>query len=102
LTNQPTSPDLSEAVLDEIKKGYDMLFLGLDDVLQGNRKPDNEADSAVEKILQEFAGAVAIVVAKEAPKLAQTDALRILMPTSGTDYSRRAAEVAVAIAKAGS
>ena len=100
LANRPVSQDLSEAVLDEIQKGYDMLFLGHDEVLEDNRKPDNGPDSAIQTILQEFEGTVAIVVARRAAEAAHSGVMRILVPATGTDYSRRAAEVAIAIAKA--
>ena len=104
LTNAPATEDVTEAVLNEIGKGYDMMFLGIAGLLQGDRQPGRDADSTVEKILQEFDGAVAMVVAKDGQRRArgdgQAEAMRILVPTSGADYSRRAAEVAIAIARA--
>ncbi|MFL6214233.1 MAG: cation:proton antiporter [Blastocatellia bacterium] len=101
LTNEAATPDISDAVLSEIAKGYDLLFLGLDDVLDDGPHPNKQISPAVEKILQEFKGAVAIVIAKNGHHRGNSDRLRILVPTTGTDYSRRAAEVAIAIARAG-
>jgi nucleotide-binding universal stress UspA family protein len=102
LTNEAATADVSEAVLGETAKGYDMLFLGMDGVWGDRQDPDKQTSSAVEKILQEFTGAVAIVIAKDQSPRSGSGALRILVPTTGTDYSRRAAEVAIAIARAGS
>jgi K+:H+ antiporter len=100
LENEASIADVSEAVLKETDKGYDMLFLGLDGLLQGDHQPNQETDSAVEKILREFDGTVAMVVAKNGRRSMASDAMRILVPTTGADYSRRAAEVAIAIARA--
>jgi Kef-type K+ transport system membrane component KefB/nucleotide-binding universal stress UspA family protein len=101
LTNEAATTDVPRAVLSEIEKGYDMLFLGLDGVLEDPHHPNKQTGAAVEKILQEFDGAVAIVIAKNDHPRGDGDRLRILVPTTGTDYSRRAAEVAIALARAG-
>jgi nucleotide-binding universal stress UspA family protein len=99
ITNQASSLDSSEAVLSEAKKGYDMIFLGIKDALGNSERKTH--DPSVEKIIQNFSGATAIASAKgnSLTKSPQVP-MNILVPTTGTDYSRRAAEIAIAIARA--
>jgi Kef-type K+ transport system membrane component KefB len=81
--------DPAEAVLAEAAKGYDMIFVG------GDRTPSEPAQCGpvVDRVAREFAGVMAIAIGHV------PDSLRILVPVTGTDYSRRAAEVAVVLAK---
>jgi Kef-type K+ transport system membrane component KefB/nucleotide-binding universal stress UspA family protein len=85
-----------EAVAKEAKKGYDLLLVGLENV-----RGDNGAfHPDVNRVAAAFDRPLAIVVAngvhlKEPIK----SPLRILVPLSGTDVSRRAAEVAIAIGR---
>ena len=108
------APDAAGTVLTEAKKGYDMIFLGLGRPVEapeapGEGNPDeDEAHHGtfrrqLEAVLREFDGPTAIAVARGEPLPADplpAGLLNVLVPTTGTDYSRRAAEVAVAIAKA--
>jgi Kef-type K+ transport system membrane component KefB/nucleotide-binding universal stress UspA family protein len=88
------------AVLNEAKKGYDMLFLGLAPALSPGA-PSDPFHGAVAKILENFPGVTALVIAREPRQAEQLPhPMKILIPTTGTDYSRRAAEVAIALAKA--
>jgi nucleotide-binding universal stress UspA family protein len=99
ITNQASSVDSSEAVLTEAKKGYDIIFLGLESALGNNGR--KSYDASVEKIVQNFAGATAIASAKGSSLTKSPPTpMNILVPTTGTDYSRRAAEIAIAIARA--
>jgi nucleotide-binding universal stress UspA family protein len=99
LTNRPSTEDPTEAVLNELEKGYDMIFLGIRRALHEGDDPAPHL--SLDRLLREFTGALAIVVAKGTqPPEALTASLNILIPTTGADYSRRAAEVAIAIAKA--
>ena len=84
----------------EVKKGYDLLIVGLDHASRKGEQPGG-FNPAIEKIVREFKGAMAIVIAKDdlPPKL-RFRTMNILVPTTGADYSRRSAEVAIAIAKA--
>jgi Kef-type K+ transport system membrane component KefB/nucleotide-binding universal stress UspA family protein len=88
------------AVMKEVKKGYDLLVVGLDHT-SGNGNRPSGFNSAVEKIVHQFKGAMGIVIARDdlPPKL-RLRTMNILVPTIGADYSRRAAEVAITIAKA--
>lgn len=101
ITNQASGEETSKAILTEAKKGYDMLFLGIEHALSGDGARQNTFNVSLEKLFRDFKGAMAIVVAKEShlPK-ALIRSLNILVPTTGTDYSRRAAEIAITIAKA--
>ena len=98
LNTQSSTEEPSAAVLKEVKKGYDMLFIGLEQALPSNVDALN---TSIEKIVSDFKGALAIVVAKDKmpPKL-RMRSMDILVLTSGAEYSRRAGEVAIAIAKA--
>jgi Kef-type K+ transport system membrane component KefB/nucleotide-binding universal stress UspA family protein len=84
-----------EAVAEEARKGYDLLFVGVENTRQKNGAfhPD------VARIASGFDGPLAIVAAKGSHlKQPEQGTLRILVPVNGTDVSRRAAEVAMAIA----
>jgi Kef-type K+ transport system membrane component KefB/nucleotide-binding universal stress UspA family protein len=89
---------MEEAIAGEAKKGYDMLLVGVEPavVAQG------EIDEKVARVSQAFQGPLAIAVARgphrEEP-LADTH-LNILVPITGTEHSRRGAEVALALARA--
>jgi nucleotide-binding universal stress UspA family protein len=94
LVNEKPDTDLAEEIIAELPKGYDMIFLGADGMLEHGGKGKEE--SSLAKILQAFEGVTAVALSK---KGVQADELDILLPLIGTDYSRRAAEVAVALAK---
>jgi nucleotide-binding universal stress UspA family protein len=95
-----SSDEPCTAVMKEVKKGYDLLIVGLDHA-SGNGGRLGTFNPSVEKIGHEFKGAMAIVIAKdEIPPNLRLRTMNILVPTIGADYSRRAAEVAIAIAKA--
>lgn len=101
LNTQSSSEEPSAAVLKEAKKGYDMLFIGLEQALLSNGEKPATLHASIEKIVNDFKGALAIVVARDKmPPDLRMRTMDILVPTSGAEYSRRAGEVAVAIAKA--
>jgi Kef-type K+ transport system membrane component KefB/nucleotide-binding universal stress UspA family protein len=85
-----------EAVAREAEKGYDVLFIGIANV----RAKDGGFSRAVDGIAGAFEGALALVDAKgehfQDPEQAE---LNILVPVNGTDVSRRAAEVAIEMAR---
>lgn len=92
-----------EAILNELANGYDMIFIGLEDALTSNAKSRNSSphlDSSIERVVHEFKGTLAIALLRKNIKPPAMESMNILVPATGTDYSRRAAEVAVAIAKA--
>jgi Kef-type K+ transport system membrane component KefB/nucleotide-binding universal stress UspA family protein len=90
---------LGEAVADEAKKGFDLLVVGVDKVTATK----DRFDKKIEDIAAEFDGPIAIVAAKgKHLKQPMPETLNILVPVSGSGVSKRGAEVAVALAQAGS
>ena len=90
----------SDAVLREAKKGYDLVFVGIAGSL-GPHASGVPFDPDIEQIAKTFEGAIGIVIANGEDLRKPLEApLDILVPVSGTDYSRRAAEVALAISAA--
>ena len=87
---------VEETVASEARKGYDLLVIGTENVA---RKAEFHED--VNRIAAEFEGPLAIVAARgvhlERPL---QSALNILVPVTGTEASRRAAEIGIAIAQA--
>jgi K+:H+ antiporter len=87
-----------ELVAEEAKKGYDLLIVGLDKTIA--RK--NEFHDDVTKLAAGFEGPLAVTDArKEHRDEPLASKLSILVPVNGTDVSRRAAEVAIVLARAG-
>jgi len=86
-----------DGILAEAKNGYDLLYLGI-----GGWLPAKSAKfpPTVEKIVREFTGSIALFCVHENyGAILDTPLTKILVPTTGADYSRFGAEVAVAIAK---
>jgi Kef-type K+ transport system membrane component KefB/nucleotide-binding universal stress UspA family protein len=86
-----------EAVAQEAKKGYDLLFVGV----ENTRAKNGTFHADVSRIVAAFAGPLAIVAGNgdylDKPRKIPA---RILVPATGSEVSRRAAEVAIAIAGA--
>jgi Kef-type K+ transport system membrane component KefB/nucleotide-binding universal stress UspA family protein len=85
-----------EAVAKEAKKGYDLLLVGV-----ANTATNGAFNPDVTRIAAAFEGPLAITVGKGIHlRQPERSPLHILVPVNGTDVSRRAAEVALAIAHA--
>jgi nucleotide-binding universal stress UspA family protein len=86
-----------QAVASEARKGYDLLVIGL----EPTTAPEGGFHPEVACIARGFEGPLAIAVARGAQveDPLQTG-LDILVPVTGTEVSRRAAEVALALAQA--
>ncbi|TMK34975.1 MAG: potassium transporter [Alphaproteobacteria bacterium] len=96
ITTRPQSDVVEEAVAREARKGYDLLFIGVEPVAR-----EDAFDDKVARIAGEFKGAFAIAAARGShrrPGIGR--ALEILVPVTGNLYSRRGAEVALALARA--
>ena len=96
LTRVSEAP-LEEAVADEARKGYGLLIVGVERSadLAGGFHED------VARMASGFRGPLAVAVARGAHADRPLDAdLRILIPITGTDVSRRGAEVGLALARA--
>jgi Kef-type K+ transport system membrane component KefB/nucleotide-binding universal stress UspA family protein len=86
-----------EAVLSEAKKGYGLLIVGI----AGTRGKSGEFHPDLARVVSAFDGAVAIVDGRDrALANPQRRPSHILVPESGTETSRRAAELAIALARA--
>lgn len=96
VTTRSRDKKAGDAVVDEARKGFDLLVIGMDKVL-GNK---DDFDKKIEEMTAGFEGPLAIVVAKgrhlKPPPAAN---LKILVPVSGSGVSRRGAEIAVALAR---
>jgi Kef-type K+ transport system membrane component KefB/nucleotide-binding universal stress UspA family protein len=98
ILRKATAPTSEEAVTTEAKKGYDLLLIGKDKMRTGSGAFNSEVDG----IANAFEGPLAIVIAKgERLKEPQPKALDILVPITGTEVSRRAAELAFSLGKKG-
>jgi Kef-type K+ transport system membrane component KefB/nucleotide-binding universal stress UspA family protein len=96
ITTRRQSDIVEEAVARESRKGYDLLFIGVEPVAE-----EDVFDDKVARIAGEFKGPFAIAAARGARRRGGIGrALDILVPVSGTVYSRRGAEVALALARA--
>jgi K+:H+ antiporter len=86
-----------EAVAKEAKKGYDLLVVGIDKT----RSKGGSFDEGVSRIASAFEGPLAIV-AGYGDHLSEPERspAHILVPVTGSEVSRRAADVAMAIASA--
>jgi Kef-type K+ transport system membrane component KefB/nucleotide-binding universal stress UspA family protein len=84
------------AVAREVQKGYGLLVLGI----ANTEAPEGGFHEEVARIAAMYEGPLAVVVARgERLQLPSGDYLNILVPVRGNKVSRRAAEVALAIAK---
>jgi nucleotide-binding universal stress UspA family protein len=100
LTSQVSNEKPEVAILKEANNGYELIFVGVEDGLVLRGKSPGTLVSSVEKIIREIEGVVAIAVAKGESNFQDArQRLKMLVPTTGSDYSRVAAEVAIAIAK---
>jgi nucleotide-binding universal stress UspA family protein len=98
VTTRARETQAREAVVDEARKGFDLLVVGMNKVMGAN----SGFDGKVEEVTAGFEGPLAIVVAKsnhlETPL---ANDFKILVPVSGSGVSRRGAEIAVALARTG-
>jgi len=85
-----------EAILAELKNGYGLLILGLDAPPKEKTTP---YPPGIAKLMHGFNGPVALVMPGRRHTLVNGHLDRMLVPTTGSDYSRLGAELAVGIAK---
>jgi Kef-type K+ transport system membrane component KefB/nucleotide-binding universal stress UspA family protein len=87
---------VDDAVAREARKGYDLLFVGVEKM----RNTDGTFTRNVDRAATGFEGATALAIAgAHADELSES--LRILVPVNGTEPSRRGAELAFALAPGG-
>lgn len=86
----------AEAIAEEAKKGFDLLVVGIDEI----SGPDGGFDRRIDDLTSGFDGPLAIAAAKGVHQKEPTaNARKILVPVSGSNVSRRGAEVAIALAR---
>jgi nucleotide-binding universal stress UspA family protein len=93
---EATAEQAVAAVAKESRKGYDLMMVGVDETLG----PDGALHEDVARIVAGFEGPLGVAIARGAHRKDLTRRLRILVPVSGNNVSRRAAEVAVMLARA--
>jgi Kef-type K+ transport system membrane component KefB/nucleotide-binding universal stress UspA family protein len=87
-----------EAVATESRKGHDLLFVGLEPSFDPTSGAFAEE---VARVASSFEGALGIVTGRGAHRRNPLGSrLNILVPVNGTEVSRRAAEVGIALARA--
>jgi nucleotide-binding universal stress UspA family protein len=97
LTRAEATAETAESMIArESRKGYDLLMVGVDDTVG----PDGALHEDVARIVAGFEGPIGVVIARGLHRDAPTRRLKILVPVSGNNVSRRAAEVAVMLARA--
>jgi nucleotide-binding universal stress UspA family protein len=86
-----------EAVSAEARKGYDLLVVGVDPTVG----PAGGFHDHVSRLARSFPGSVAIISARGRHEVdPATAGFNILVPVTGSEVSRRGAEVALALGKA--
>jgi K+:H+ antiporter len=87
---------VEEAVAEEVKKGYDFLVVGLEPTVE-----DGAFSNRIARVTEEFNGPFAIVAARGIHRDGADRVERdILVPITGTGFSRHGAELALALARA--
>jgi Kef-type K+ transport system membrane component KefB/nucleotide-binding universal stress UspA family protein len=98
VTTRVRQDNAADAVVDEAKKGFDLLVVGMNKVIGAQ----DGYDRKIEDVTAPFEGPLAIVDAKgEHLETLNHEEFSILVPVSGSEVSRRGAEIAVALARAG-
>lgn len=97
VTTRATRGASSRAIADEAQKGYDLLIVGIGNTrgARGGFSPE------ITRIADGFDGPLAVAIAGGGLANGNEPIGRILIPVSGSDVSRRAAEVAFALARSG-
>jgi K+:H+ antiporter len=96
VTTRAREKKAGEAVINEARKGFDLLVVGMDKVIGAK----DGFDKSMEDLTAGFDGPLAIVVAKASHlKSPLTNDFKILVPVSGSGVSRRGAEIAVSLTR---
>jgi Kef-type K+ transport system membrane component KefB len=92
-TRPPAQAAIPETVAELSRKGFGLLFVGIDAI----RTPDGGFTKRVTGLVDGFEGPFAVLVP---PEKGEPGFAEILVPVTGTDVSRRGAEVAFVVAHA--
>jgi nucleotide-binding universal stress UspA family protein len=91
------SADADDALERESVKGYDLVFIGIEQPISASA---DQFDNRLQKLVETFDGALAVVLNRK-NQAAETGApLQILVPTGGTPAAGLAVEVAMSLARA--
>jgi nucleotide-binding universal stress UspA family protein len=93
IVHEAPGPDIIAA---EAKKGYDLMIIGLEKTTHRGK----DFHESVTALAQGFEGPLAITAARGDLAEEPNGKLSILVPVNGTEPSRRAAEVAITMARA--
>ncbi len=99
LTERAKKPDeeaAADIVKDEVRKGYDMLMIGVEDCCE----QDGGFTPLVSRLAREFVGNIALFAQGGTPPPVLNRGTRLLVAVNGTEVSRHAAEMAFALARA--
>jgi Kef-type K+ transport system membrane component KefB/nucleotide-binding universal stress UspA family protein len=98
ITTRLGNAPMERTIASEARKGYDLLVIGI----EPTRAADGEFADGVARLAAEFDGPFAIAAARGPHREDPIGpGLKILAPVTGTGFSRRGAEVALALARAG-
>jgi Kef-type K+ transport system membrane component KefB/nucleotide-binding universal stress UspA family protein len=96
VTTRRSATDAKAAVVEEARRGYDLLLIGLDEPVGAT----GAFHARVARAAAGFEGPIAVLVARGEHLRRPADAgLNILVPVTGTEISRHAAELAVTLAR---
>ena len=99
---RPDGDGIAEVVLDEARRGYDLLVLGASEQRDGSRS-STLFNPLIDQLIQDAPCPLLIVSSRDEhandEEIATVPLKRILLPVSGTQYNHLAAEVAFAMAR---
>jgi Kef-type K+ transport system membrane component KefB/nucleotide-binding universal stress UspA family protein len=93
IVHEAPGPDV---IAEEAKKGYDLMIIGLEKTV----KRSKDFHDSVTTLAMGFGGPLAITEVRGDLEKKPNGKLNILVPVNGTEPSRRAAEVAITLARA--
>jgi nucleotide-binding universal stress UspA family protein len=93
---EATAAQAEAIIAREARKGYDLMMVGVDETIG----PDGALHEDVARIAARFEGPIGVAVARGRHREGPIRQMRILVPVSGNNVSRRAAEVGVMLARA--
>ena len=91
------SADGDDALERESGKGYDLVFIGIEQPISNNA---DQFDNRLQKLVETFDGPLAIVLNRKDEAAEPGAPLNILVPTGGTPAAGLAIEMALALARA--
>jgi Kef-type K+ transport system membrane component KefB/nucleotide-binding universal stress UspA family protein len=91
ITTRLVFEDRAGALAEEVRKGFDLLFVGIEDMVDAA----GAFSPALDRIAAGFQGPIALAIAGGQDQPAPS---RIVVPVDGTEASRRGAEMALALA----